>query len=248
MQPPLFYAPPGNRDGDNIVLPDNEARHASRVLRLKRGAIVVVVDGLGNACRTEISSVSPKKVMVRVHSEIRDYGEPSIRLMLAAGLSVGFKFDSVVQYGTELGVSRFVPLVTDKSKVVLEEPRRARARVSRWNKVAVAAMKQCRRSTLPEVATPTRFDDFLNQHDRSDPGLIFHPGKESISIVAVKLPKTARRLTLLVGPESGFSTDEVALASAAGFRAVSLGRRILRTETAGPTVVALVMAQLGEFR
>ena len=248
MQPPLFYAPLTNRDQDIITLPADEARHAAKVLRLERGAIVVVVDGQGNACRGEIDTISTRRVTVRVHSEVRDFGEPAVRLTLAAGLSVGFKFDSVVQRGTELGVSRFVPLITDKSKVTLDDPKRARTKVNRWGKVALASMKQCRRSVLPEVATPTRFEAFMSQFDPADPGLIFHPGAKSIGIDSVEFPERARRISLLIGPESGFSEDEVELAIDAGLTLVNLGRRVLRTETAGPTVAALVMARLGEFR
>ena len=248
MQPPLFYAPPEARDGDLIRLPTDEAKHASRVMRLGPGDLIVVVDGLGGGCRAEIASVTKTGVAARVHSEVRDYGEPSVRLTLAAGLSVGLKFDTVVQRGTELGVSRFVPLLTAKSKVQVDDPKKARAKVNRWTKVAAAAMKQSRRSCLPDVATPTLLADFLSQRDPDDPGLIFHPDQEAVSLETVDLAPNTKRLALLVGPESGFSADEVGLARETGFQAVSLGRRILRTETAGPTTVALVMARLGEFR
>jgi len=248
MQPPLFYAPPECRDGDTIVLPPEEARHAARVLRLQRGAIVIAVDGLGNACRAELVSITGRKMTARVHSEIRDFGEPSVRLTLAAGLSTGTKFDSVVQRGTELGVGRFVPLVTEKSKVAVEEPRRVRGKVTRWRNVATAAMKQCRRSCIPEIATPTAFADFLGQFEPDDLGIIFHPADGTLSLEKVELARNSRRITLAVGPEAGFTDDEVALAQQSGFVCVGLGRRILRTETAGPVAVALVMARLGELR
>jgi len=248
MQPPLFYAPPECRDGDIIVLPPEEARHAARVLRLRRGAIVIAVDGLGNACRAELVSVAARKMTARVHSEIRDFGEPSVRLTLAAGLSTGAKFDSVIQRGTELGVGRFVPLVTDKSKVAVDEPRRVRGKVTRWRNVATAAMKQCRRSCIPEIATPTAFADFLGQFEPDDLGIIFHPADGTLSLDKVELARDSRRITLAVGPEAGFTDDEVARAKQSGFVCVGLGRRILRTETAGPVAVALVMARLGELR
>jgi 16S rRNA (uracil1498-N3)-methyltransferase len=248
MQPPLFYAPPTNREGEIITLPSDEARHAAKVLRLERGAIVILVDGGGNACRGEVASLSARKVTVRAHSDIRDFGEPAVRLTLAAGLSVGFKFDSVVQRGTELGVSRFVPLLTEKSRVTIDDPKRARTKVNRWGKVALASMKQCRRSFLPEIATPTKFESFLEQLDPADPALIFHPGDKATGINEIAFPEPTRRISLLVGPESGFSEDEMRLATDAGLTVVNLGRRVLRTETAGPTVVALVMARLGEFR
>ncbi|MEW5796595.1 MAG: RsmE family RNA methyltransferase [Candidatus Zixiibacteriota bacterium] len=248
MQPPLFYAPPDKRDGDLIVLPADEARHAVRVMRLKRGAVVIVVDGLGHACRAELGVPSGNTVSARVLSEVRDFGEPLVRVTLAAGLSAGTKFDSVVQRGTELGVSRFVPLLTEKSKVAVEDARRERSKLTRWRNVATAAMKQCRRSYIPDIAAPTPYRSFLKQFERSDIGILFHPGERATPLEQVELPKDLKRLTVLVGPESGFSEHEVILAEQAGLAQVGLGRRILRTETAGPVAVALIMAQLGEFR
>jgi 16S rRNA (uracil1498-N3)-methyltransferase len=247
MLPFVFYAPLESRDGETITLPALEAKHAAKVLRLERGAIVVVVDGLGIACRAELIAVSGKEVVARVHSEIREMGEPSVRLTLAAGLSTGMKFDSVVQRGTELGVSRFVPLLTAKSRVTVEDPARARIKLTRWRNVAIAAMKQCRRSRIPEVSAPTQFHKFLRQFDRADTGVIFHPGQNATSLDNLALPKDIKRLTLAVGPESGFDDDEVATAVQAGFACVGLGRRTLRTETAGPVAVALMLARLGEF-
>lgn len=248
MLPPVFYAPPECREGETIILPGLEAKHAARVLRLERGAIIVIVDGLGNACRAELTVVSGKAVAARAHSEIREMGEPSVRLTLAAGLSTSMKFDSVVQRGTELGVSRFIPLLTEKSRVAIEDPARARTKLSRWRNVSIAAMKQCRRSRIPDVSAPTPFRRFLQQFDRADTGIIFHPGQDAVSLDSLKLAAGMKRLTLAVGPESGFDDDEVAAAVQAGFVCVSLGRRILRTETAGPVAVALVIAKLGEFR
>ena len=248
MLPPLFYAPPDCREGEIIALPALEARHAARVLRLERGAIIVVANGLGDACRAELMTVSAKSVTARVHSEIREMGEPAVRLTLAAGLSTGMKFDSVVQGGTELGVSRFIPLLTEKSKVAVEDPARARTKLSRWRNVAIAAMKQCRRSRIPEVSAPTPFRKFLQQYDRADTGLIFHPGSTAASLDSLSLLTGVKRVMLAVGPESGFSEEEIDAARKAGFTCVNLGKRILRTETAGPVTVALVMSRLGEFR
>lgn len=248
MQPPLFFAPPERRDSDIITFPPEEARHALRVLRLEQGAIVIVVDGLGHACRAELGIVSGKEVTARVLSDIRDFGEPSVRVTLAAGLSVGTKFDSVVQRGTELGVSRLIPLLTEKSKVTIDDPRKERTRLARWRNVAVAAMKQCRRSYIPEIVPPTTYGSFLSQFERGDIGIIFHPGERSRSLERVDLPAQIKRLTIAIGPESGFSDSEIESAIRAGLVPVGLGRRILRTETAGPVALALVMARLGEFR
>lgn len=248
MEPPLFFAPIDNIDGDQIQLPATEAHHAVDVLRLKTGALVVVVDGLGTAYRGELRIESKKTALVNVLAPVRNFGEPDCRLTLAAGLSVGFKFDEVVDKGTQLGVSRFVPLVTGKSKVKMEDARRIGLKTNRLEKVALAAMKQCRRSFRPEIVAPMSITNYLNQIDRESFKVICHPNGQTQSLAGLFPAEPPKRVTLLVGPEAGFTDDEVALARSKGFVELSLGPRILRTETAGPVICALVMEHLGELR
>lgn len=248
MDLPVFYAPPENVVKDTITLPDAESRHAVGVMRLKRGDLVMVVDGLGTAYQGEIRTAGAKGVGVYVHSQLRNYGEPSFRLTLAAGLSAGEKFDTIVEKGTELGVKRFVPVVTVKSKVKLEEPKRIKNRVNRLERVALAAIKQCRRSYRPDISPPITLVEFLNQFDPEAMNLIFAPEKTAIPLDKVSINRDLKRVNLLVGPESGFSPDEIEMAVKVGFTPVSLGPRILRTETAGPAVCALIMYLMGELR
>jgi 16S rRNA (uracil1498-N3)-methyltransferase len=249
MEPPVFYAPPECRDDDLIRLPDNESRHAVTVLRLSRADLVIVVDGLGTAYRGEISRIGNRRgVEVRIHSEIRNFGEPAVILTLAAALSTGAKLDAVIEKGTELGVKRFVPIISEKSKVKLDDPEKAAARTRRWERVALAAIKQCRRSYRPDISLPTGLTSFLRQADTESLRLVFHPGNNAGALERMRPPNRVKRVTLLVGPESGFTADEVRQANDAGFTTVSLGPRILRTETAGPVACALVMNMLGELR
>lgn len=249
MLPPLFYAPSRNRTGDVIELPAAEAKHAQAVLRLGKGTPVIVVDGLGTAFRGELTS-GPRagKVTVGVHAETRHFGESSVRLTLAAGLSVGSKFDEVIEKGTELGVRRFVPLITGKTKMKFDDPKRLASRLKRWEKVALAAMKQSRRSYLPHISTPTLLADFFPQVEPGSLNLIFHPDPSGSTFDSLTLEPENQRAYLMVGPESGFSDEEHRAAVQAGFESVRLGPRILRTETAGPVVCALVMNALGELR
>lgn len=247
MTPPVFYAPPENVGDDQIVLPLDESRHARQVMRLTPGAIVMVVDGLGSAWRGEISGGDSMSVTVLIHQPLRNFGEPSVRLTLAVGLSQASKLDSIVQRGTELGVIRFVPVITAKSKVKLEDPKRARSRVTRLERVALAAMKQCRRSYRPEIATPLPLTDYLADTDPESVRLVFHPDRDARPLGEIGFPDSTRRVTALTGPEAGFAPDEIALARAAGFDVVGLGPRILRSETAAPVICALIMERLGEF-
>ena len=247
MDSPIFHAPPERWNEGTVELSPTEARHAQTVLRLKPGALVTVVDGLGRAAVGELVSSGSRHLSVRVHSEIRNLGEPLVKLTLAAGLSTGTKFDDLVEKGTELGVSRFVPIITDKSKVRLDDASKAKTRVARLEKVALAAIKQCRRSYRPVISAPTRLPQFLRETDTGSLNLLFVPAPTAEPLSHLQPPKQVRRVSLLIGPESGFSPDEVRLAVASGFAPITLGGRILRTETAGPVCAALVLQMLGEL-
>jgi 16S rRNA (uracil1498-N3)-methyltransferase len=212
--------------------------------------VVIVIDGLGVAYRGEICELRPRSgvVEVRIRDTIRGFGEPSTRLTLAAGLSTGAKFDTIVEKGTEVGVTRFVPLLSEKSKVRLEDPKRARNKARRLERVALAATKQCRRSYRPEIAEPCSVETFVRESQEDELKLCFHTDRSGTPLEDVSLNDLPRRASVLVGPESGFSPDEVDLIAESGFQIVSLGRRILRTETAGPLAAALVLYRLGELR
>lgn len=248
MDAPIFYAPPESIVENIVKLDSKESHHAAKVMRLALGSPVIVVDGVGTAWRGAIAKLTGRKgVEIRLHSEIRNFGEPTALITLASGLSTGYKFDTVVEKGTELGVKRFVPVITSKSKVKFDDSKRAKSRKTRLEKVALAAIKQCRRSYRPEISLPINLSGFLDETDPESLNLIFHPC-ESARPLAEMLGESARRISILIGPEAGFSPDEFEAAQQVGYVAVSMGPRILRTETAGPAAVALVMNALGELR
>ncbi|UCD18377.1 MAG: 16S rRNA (uracil(1498)-N(3))-methyltransferase [Candidatus Zixiibacteriota bacterium] len=247
MMIPVFYVPPDTVDGETVVITGSEAHHLRRVMRLKKGDPVMVIDGVGNACRAEIEKFPGKDVRCRILSRIRNYGEPVSYVTLAAGLSTGMKFDEVIQRATELGVSRIIPVISEKSKVKLDDDRRVKIKLSRWRKVAIAAMKQTGRALLPEIAAPAMFPQVLGGFDQLGQMILFDPCYGSDSLQIMTASENSRFFTLFVGPESGFSRAEVDLARDAGASVVSLGRRVLRTENAAPVVLALAMYVLGEF-
>ena len=245
----VFFADPDSINGDLITLDDGESIHASKVMRTKKGETVMVVDGIGGAYRGEIIKCTGRSpVEIRWHSQIRNWGEPTVRLTLAAGLSTADKFDTVVQKGTELGVKRFIPLITEKSKIKLDDPKRVRNKARRLENVATAAMKQCRRSYRPDISSPELFAEFLKRTDDESSYFIFHTGSSCKPFSELDWSGAPKRITAVVGPESGFSKEEFQAAVAAGFTPVTLGSRILRAETAGQAVCALIMNALGELR
>lgn len=248
MNNPIFYAPADSISSESIVLNKPETHHAVKVMRLKKGNLVTVIDGIGNGYHCEILKIPHNSGLeLRVLSRVRNFGEPDVRVTLACGLSTGYKFDTVVEKGTELGVSRFVPLMTEKSKIKLEDPKRTANKISRYEKVALAATKQCRRSIIPQISEPISFQAFLNQLDSSDRNFLFSTTPNTKSLVDSDISDSTRRVTLIVGPESGFSSNEIDLALENNIELISLGKRILRTETAGIVVSALILSLLGEL-
>ena len=250
MEPPIFFAPPGAVQGKNIILPAAEAHHARTVLRIKKNSQVIVVDGLGKAFRGTVTRLSSRTVtIVEIQNEIRGFGEPFARVILAAGLSEGFKFDEVVQKCTELGIKKFVPLVTEKSRIKIRASAKFDNKLKRLKRVALGAMKQSRRSYCPVISPVMKLSDFLNSESKDEDSrkIIFHPVKQRRLIDHVKLLKNCKNVTILIGPESGFSDSEVETALANDFSPISLGERILRTENASPVACALVMYWLGEL-
>ena len=249
MQPPVFYIEPDAVSDSHAVLNKVESHHAVSVLRLAENAIIIAVDGNGTAYRGEIIHLKKNRpVEIKIHSTIRNFGEPNTIVTLASGLSSGYKFDTVIEKGTELGVRRFVPLICDKGKVKLEDPKRIKNKLTRFKKVSQAAMKQCRRSYQPEIVPPTSFSDFMKEIDSESLNLIFHPSKQAKKLDEFDFKTDYKRVTIIVGPESGFSGEEIALAEEHSISMLSLGGRILRTETAGPVITAVIMHAIGEFR
>jgi len=244
---PVFYVLPDRINEDVIIIKGSEAHHLQKVMRMKKGEPIMVVDGIGNAYRCEIDKIERGGVRGKILTRIRNFGEPLTRITLAAGLSVGYKFDDVIQRATELGVARIVPLMTEKSKVNFNDDQRVKTKVLRWRKVAVASIKQCARAYLPNIEAPMMLTRYLTDSDDLGHLIIFDPNSRGVAIQQYDLTRVNKGLTLIVGPESGFSRAEVDLAREKGAEVISLGGRILRTENAAPTALAVIMYKLGEF-
>ena len=246
MQRHRFYAPPSSFTETSVRLDADEAHHLTRVLRLGAGARIFVFDGEGAEYECEVARVAKHEVDLNLLRRLDDVVESPLRLTLAQALIKGDKSDWVIQKTTELGVTRIVPLVTDHSDVKRAEER-AGQRIERWRRIALEALKQCGRRRLVEICEPEPFDDYCELAPQ-DARLIFSErGGESLAKVAEKL-RDVNQLSLCVASEGGWSERELLKAASCGFRPVSLGSRILRTETAAITAVALAQHIFGDLR
>lgn len=235
-----FIYDPTDCDDRTIILKGPEAHHLVSVLRIKPGEAIRVIDGRGTAHLCEIKETSSKRIECSIIESIRHSGEPRLNLTLAIGLSTGFKFDLVVEKGTEVGVSRFIPLVTSKGKIKRVDVDSSQKKVSRWHRIAESAAKQSGRSVVPSIDPPQALESFI-QTCLPQESLLFHPGGNSRDLAGCFKTISKDKLTLLVGPESGFSAEEIALVESRKIPVVGLGERILRTETAGIVLSALAI-------
>ena len=235
-----FYAPPTSREGDRIVLPDDEARHAARVLRKKPGDEIAVVDGEGGWFRVRLDEVDKRAVAGVVVERKSDVGEPDYELVMGVALlKNASRFETFLEKAVELGVGAVVPLVTARTE-------RSRLKRPRAEGILTAAMKQSGRSRLVRLHEPTALDIWLERDRPKGPDvhrLICHEAADAGRSIRHALDGRpgVPRVEVLVGPEGGFSDGEVAAAERVGFAPVSLGPRRLRAETAALAAAAAVM-------
>ncbi|ORJ61272.1 16S rRNA (uracil(1498)-N(3))-methyltransferase [Geothermobacter hydrogeniphilus] len=232
-----FFIDPQLLTEEQIRLPEEILRHL-RVLRLQPGMEIELLDGAGLSCSCELLELDRRRGLARVKKRHR-VSENTLPLTLLQGLPKGDKFDLVLQKGTELGISRFVPTLCERCQPS------GRPRLPRWQRIIREAARQSGRMLLPELAEPLPLGDALNRC-RSELRLV--PWEQDTTPLQAVLPSTAPRdAAILIGPEGGLSAAEVEMAQQQGFIPVSLGSRILRTETAGFAVAGILQYLYGDL-
>jgi len=230
-----FYVPPESVTPPTLSVAGEEFSHMTHVMRMREGDPVRVVDGKGNAYDAVIRTITRHEATCSITALTAHLHEPSRRLTLGAGiLKNPSRFDYLVEKATEIGAAAIVPLLTERTI-----PRHAKT--ERWRKLCVAAMKQSGRCVLPEVREPVELEEFLSSAGAGDLKIIPHEKAElplSSADAAGEAPAV-----VCIGPEGGFSDQEIARAREAGFLPVSLGARRLRTETAALIACSMLLEE-----
>lgn len=244
MHEDFFYIDPSKVQQEELIFQLEEFHHMIHVIRKKKGDRIRAVDGQGIAYEAEITAVFPLEARAKVLDIRRRVGEPNVDVTLIQSVLKGSRFEWVIEKATELGVRRIIPMLSDRS--VANAPP---AKMIRWNRLALSAMKQCGRSVKPEIAPPADLDKLVVLGTDCDYRLIAHPAEDSLplrKVVSIPDRKTVKAI-LIVGPEGGFTDAEVSMAKEQGFQAIHLGPRRLRGETAGIVFLSHLMASLGEL-
>jgi 16S rRNA (uracil1498-N3)-methyltransferase len=231
-------------NGAEAVLDGDQARYLGRVLRLRVGDELVVFDGAGTEWSATVAAMTRSTATIELGATREVRTESPLKIHLVQGISRGERMDFVVQKATELGVDRITPVLTEYGVVKLDE-RRAAKRRDHWQGVAASACEQAGRTRLPLIDTPLALKAWFGSAQAgADVSLVLTPGA-ALPLVDVAAPRTSARI--LIGPEGGFSATECEDAEIAGFRAVRLGPRTLRTETAALAALAVMQASWGDL-
>ena len=231
-------------DSDNVCIIGEDAAHISRSLRMKVGDKLTLSDGCGTDYICQIVSFEEKSVVLNILSSFANKSEPSVKVTLYQGLPKGDKLDTVVQKSTELGIYAISPIVMERS-ISRPDEKSCAKKVQRWQKIADEAAKQCERGILPHVNQVKTFNDALKDICSHEKILVCYEGG-GISPIDL-LDNSCTDIALIIGPEGGISDNEISVLKENGSEVITLGPRILRTETAPLCALSAIMLLTGNM-
>jgi 16S rRNA (uracil1498-N3)-methyltransferase len=243
MATPRLFCPSRLALGATLALPDNAAHHASKVLRMRTGEIVVLFNGDGWDYRAEILRIGKDGITAKVISGSEVARESPLKVTLAQAISSGDRMDFTLQKAVELGVSTIQPLAAERSVVKLTGER-AEKRREHWQNVVTSACEQSGRAIVPEVANPSPLPNWLGVMPNFSFKLMLSPLADN---TLHNLPHPTGDICILIGCEGGFSPTEIRAAESVGFIPVRLGARILRTETAALAALSAMQTLWGDY-
>jgi len=243
-----FYVDKGHIDGEQVKIAGDDVKHIAKVLRLRGGDEVVVCDGQNTDYYGTIEKIDRDEVWVRLGRAEGTGTEADTEIILYQAVAKGTKMEFIIQKGTELGVVRFVPVITSRTIVRMGDERDVRKKVGRWQRIAAEAAKQCRRGRIPVVEPPIGFTSALEAMQKYSLAILPHAGEKSRSIDSIPgVRGDYRNIAIMIGPEGGFGEDEINEAQSMGINTIKIGPRILRTETAGMIITAILMYRFGDL-
>ncbi len=238
---PRFFAP---TVGEKAIIVGENAKHISTVLRMKKGELLVICDNGANDFLCRISALEKDLVELEVLDCRKNVAEPNVNVTLFQCLPKSDKMDFIVQKATELGASKIIPVLS-KRCVSRPDTKSAAKKIERWQKIAEEAAKQSGRGIIPQISELTDFATAVKEYKNKESGILFYEcGGENLNkLISPKI----KEIGIFVGSEGGFEPEEARLAESFGIRLATLGKRILRCETAPIAALALLMNLTGNM-
>jgi len=239
-----FIIEPDMKKGTNVTLLGQDARHISRALRLSPGDPLSMTDGLGMDWYGKITEITQGLVRVKITAEQTSKTESCLDLTLCTAMLKHKKMDDIIKQAVQLGITRWLPFFSNRS-VPLSNPKKTARQMERWQTISRESLKQCRRSRLVDIQPPMTLEDVLDMTRQATHKIAFWEESER-SLCRLKNQGEGGAV-VLIGPEGGFEASEIRMAEENGFKAYSLGPRILRAETAAVSATGLVQYILGDL-
>lgn len=244
-----FFTKPENIKNDFAVIVE-DASHITKVLRMNVGDEILLFDGTGYEYIAQLTKVSGDKCEAKILSREFSAQEPKTKVTIYQGIPKSGKMEGIIQKSVELGVHTITPVSTDRCVSKLDGGKKQAEKLKRWNKIAVEAAKQCGRGILPKINPPINFDEAIEEMQSFDLALMPYEMLAHIGVSNIKntlCGTNARSISVIIGPEGGFSDYEAEKAKQNGLKLVSLGKRILRTETVSHAVLSMIMYEKDEI-
>lgn len=240
-----FFVTPQQISGDKIRIEGGDVNHMKNVLRMKLHEKAEISDGESRTYLCEVEAYEEDVAVLHILEEMEADTEPASKLYLFQGLPKSDKMELIVQKAVELGVYQVIPVAMKRSVVRLDDKKAAK-KADRWNSIAESAAKQAGRSRIPEVTMPLSYNEALKMAEELDVTLLPYElaGGMEVTREVIRQIKSGQSVGIFIGPEGGFEPEEVDAAVSMGARVITLGRRILRTETAGLATLAVLMFEL----
>lgn len=242
-----FFTEPENVSQEEIILTEDLA-HMKKVLRMEAGDEALVFDGTGAEYTVKILEIGAKEVRCSILEKSFSEAEPRVKVSLYQGIPKSDKMEQIIQKCTELGIGEIIPVKMDRCVAKLEK---GSDKIKRWQKISREATKQSGRGVVPKVKEPISFKEALDSLKEKDLNvmpyeILGHEGKMGLHEL-LRENKNAKEVGIIIGPEGGFSDGEAKLSEENGINMIGLGKRILRTETAGSTLLSVIMYEFNEF-
>ena len=228
-------------DGDTVTLDKDDSKHIKTVLRAEKGDKITVCDCMGTDYRCEVISLDENvkaKILEKIHCE----SEPKTKITLFQGLPKSDKMEFIIQKCVEIGVCRIVPVRNERSIAKIDN--KETKKTERWQKISLSAAKQSGRGIIPNIGMPLSFKEAVAAAKEMDLAVIPYENEQDTGLKAVLKNFSGNSVAVFIGPEGGFSESEISFAVEKGVVPVTLGKRILRTETAGPVAAAIILYEL----
>ena len=240
-----FYVENFSGNGNTIDITGSDVNHIKNVLRLKDGDEIIVGDGAGNDYTCSIESIEKDRVTAVISDVTRNAAELETKIILFQGMPKSDKLELIIQKAVELGVYEIVPVITKRTVVKIEN-NKAEKKLERYNAIAASAAKQSGRGVIPRVMPFMSFPEALSYAEGLDMNIIPYENAEGMDYArsVIKDIKSRKTLGIFIGPEGGFAKEEAEDAVTMGAKCISLGGRILRTETAGLAVLSIIMFEI----